>query len=122
MLLIPNCTRNHAVTYTDHTVIPLKGISIVDRITTMIRSDIETPVLYFNIAETGGIAITPHLQSEEKPGFIMKPFFGVEPVLMDDNASVKSVTKADNTIHTIIVFTTNVPTYYEFSHSYIKVL
>ena len=41
---------------------------------------------------------------------------------MDDNASVKYVTKTDNTIHTIIVFTTNVPTYYEFSHSYIKVL
>ena len=52
-------------------------------------------MLYFNIAETGGIAITPHPQSEKKPGFIMKPFFGVEPVLMDDNASVKSVTKTD---------------------------
>ena len=49
----------------------------------------------FNIAETGGIAITPLPESERKPGFIMKPFFGVEPVLMDDNASVKSVNKTD---------------------------
>ena len=40
----------------------------------------------FNIAETGGIAITPLPQSEKKPGFIMKSFFGVEPVLI--NASV----------------------------------
>ena len=48
------------------------------------------------IAETGGIAITPLPQSERKPGFIMKPFFGVEPVLMDDNVSVKSVTKTDS--------------------------
>lgn len=48
-----------------------------------------------NITETGGIAITPLPQSERKPGFIMKPFFGVEPVLMDDNVSVKSVTKTD---------------------------
>ena len=46
----------------------------------------------FNIAETGGIAITPLPQSERKPGFIMKPFFGVEPVLMDDNASVLFIT------------------------------
>ena len=46
-----------------------------------------------NIAETGGLVITPLPQSETKPGFIMKPFFGVEPVLMDDNASTKSVTK-----------------------------
>ena len=46
----------------------------------------------FNIAETGGIAICPLPQSEKRPGFIMKPFFGVEPVLLDDNASAKSVT------------------------------
>ena len=49
----------------------------------------------FNVAETGGIAISPLPQSEKKPGFIMKPFFGVEPVLLDENASVKSVTKTD---------------------------
>ena len=45
------------------------------------------------LAETGGIAITPLPQSESKPGFIMKPFFGVEPVLMNDKASVKPITK-----------------------------
>ena len=49
----------------------------------------------FNIAETGGIAITPLPDSEKKPGFIMKPFVGVEPVLLDENASQKSVTKTD---------------------------
>ena len=38
----------------------------------------------FNIPETGGIAITPLPQSEVKPGFVMKPFLGVEPVLMDE--------------------------------------
>ena len=43
------------------------------------------------LAETGGIAITPLPQSEKKPGFIIKPFFGVEPVLMDDKASVLSI-------------------------------
>ena len=48
---------------------------------------------YHANAETGGIAITPLPQSEKKPGFIMKPFFGVEPVLMDDKASVLSITK-----------------------------
>ena len=50
-------------------------------------------VLFFKctLAETGGIAITPLPQSEKKPGFIMKPFFGVEPVLMDDKVSVLSI-------------------------------
>ena len=42
----------------------------------------------FTFAETGGIAITPLPQSEKKPGFVMRPFFGVEPVLVDDKASV----------------------------------
>ena len=37
--------------------------------------------------ETGGIAITPYPApsgSRHKPGFPMKPFFGVEPVIVDD--------------------------------------
>ena len=36
--------------------------------------------------ETGGIAITPLPApggSRPKPGFQMKPFFGVEPVIVD---------------------------------------
>ena len=56
------------------------------------RFDVVIVISCFNIAETGGIAITPLPQSERKPGFIMKPFFGVEPVLMNDNVSVLSVT------------------------------
>ena len=39
---------------------------------------------HFTAAETGGITITPLPQSEVKPGFVMKPFLGVEPVLMDE--------------------------------------
>ena len=52
-------------------------------------------VLFFlpfkcTLAETGGIAITPLPESERKPGFVMKPFFGVEPVLMNEKAGVLS--------------------------------
>ena len=45
----------------------------------------------FTTAETGGIVITPLPPSEKKPGVIMKPFFGVEPVLMDDEVSAASI-------------------------------
>jgi len=50
--------------------------------------------LYYTFlnAETGGIAITPPSQCEVKPGFIMKPFLGVEPVLMDENVSDNTAT------------------------------
>jgi len=44
--------------------------------------------IHNTIAETGGIALTSLPQPEKKPGLIMKPFFGVEPVLMDDRVSV----------------------------------
>ena len=43
---------------------------------------------FLTFPETGGIAISPLPQSEKKPGFIMKPFFGVEPVLMNPKVSV----------------------------------
>ena len=43
---------------------------------------------FFTFPETGGIAITPLPQSEKKPGFVMKPFLGVEPVLMNPKVSV----------------------------------
>ena len=46
-------------------------------------------------AETGGIAITPRPgpdDSTPKPGFPMRPFFGIEPVLMDEHVSSSMAT------------------------------
>ena len=43
------------------------------------------------IAETGGIMITPRPSpdnSTPKPGFPMRPFFGIDPVLVDDKVCV----------------------------------
>ena len=45
----------------------------------------------YNFLETGGIMITPRPapnNSIPKPGFPMIPFFGVEPVLMNDKVSI----------------------------------
>lgn len=38
-------------------------------------------------SETGGIMITPRPSPDDstpKPGFPMRPFFGIDPVLVDD--------------------------------------
>lgn len=49
------------------------------------------PDVVIIIAETGGIMITPRPSPDDstpKPGFPMRPFFGVDPVLVDDKVSV----------------------------------
>ena len=43
--------------------------------------------MHIIISETGGIMITPRPSpdnSTPKPGFPMRPFFGIDPVLVDD--------------------------------------
>ena len=43
--------------------------------------------------ETGGIMITPRPSpdnSTPKPGFPMRPFFGIDPVLVDDKVHIFS--------------------------------
>ena len=44
--------------------------------------------------ETGGIAIAPRPSPDDhtpKPGYPMRPFFGIEPVLVDDQVSQECV-------------------------------
>ena len=63
-----------------------------------------------------GIAITPLPESERKPGFVMKPFFGVEPVLMDEKAGVLSA-KTDRYIpYKFTRYIIYMHAYNEFSH------
>ena len=48
----------------------------------------------FFCIELGGIAIAPHPKlavQELKPGFIMKPSFGVIPRLIDEKVSCSSI-------------------------------
>ena len=45
--------------------------------------------VYINVlyTETGGIAIAPRPSPDDstpKPGYPMRPFYGIEPVLVDD--------------------------------------
>ena len=44
----------------------------------------------YTLAETGGIMITPRPSTTDtvpKPGYPMTPFFGIEPVLVDEHVS-----------------------------------
>ena len=47
-------------------------------------------IYYITIIETGGIMIAPRPSSSDstpKPGYPMSPFFGIDPVLLDNNVS-----------------------------------
>ena len=48
---------------------------------------INSMISLFCLPETGGISIAPRPSPDDstpKPGFPMRPFFGIQPVLVDD--------------------------------------